>query len=315
VTTTQLTPTPPGLGAVGPVPPAVRLDGLVKRFGRTVAVAGVDLEVAAGEVVGFLGPNGAGKTTVLRVLTGALRPTSGTVAVQGRDPFSDVPAARRGLGYLPGDLRLPAHLTGREVLDLCARLRGDTGTGERDRLVARFALPLDVPVAALSKGNRQKVGVVQALMGEPAVVLLDEPSSGLDPLAQEVLEQEVRAAARRGAAVLLSSHVLSEVEEVADRVVLLRRGEVVASARLDDLREAAPHDVEVLADGLDVAALQALDGVEGLVVQSGRAQFTATSAALDAVVRVVARGHVRDLRVAPADLERLFLHYYEGDAP
>jgi len=287
--------------------------GLGKRFGRTVALDRVDLEVRPGEVVGFLGPNGAGKTTLLRVLTGALRPTTGAVAVLGRDPFREVPAARRGLGYLPGDLRLPSHLTARRILELFAALRGDGGSSDRDRLVERLEVPLDVPVAALSKGNRQKVGVVQALMSRPSVVLLDEPSSGLDPLAQEVLEDEVRNAAARGAAVLLSSHVLREVEQVADRVVLLRRGEVVASARLDELRQAAPHDVDVLADGLDVAALRALPGVDGLVEQGERVRFAVTSGALATAVRVIADARVEDLRIAPADLEQLFLHYYQGD--
>ena len=298
-----MTSQPPG--------PAVRVRGLVKRFGRTVAVDGVDLEVAPGEVVGFLGPNGAGKTTVLRVLTGALRPSSGEVSVLGSVPLTDLPQARRGLGYLPGDLRLPPHLTGREVLDLFDGLRGEQSPAERARLVARFDVPLDVPTAALSKGNRQKVGVVQALTGAPRLLLLDEPSSGLDPLAQEVLEDEVRAAARRGAAVLLSSHVLREVEQVADRVVLLRRGTVVAAARLEELRRAAPHDVDVLADRLDVAALRAVDGVTGVSTQGSRLRFSTTSQALDDVVRVIAQAHVRDLRIAPADLEALFLQYYE----
>ena len=292
--------------------PAVQVRGLVKRFGRTAAVAGIDLAACAGEVVGFLGPNGAGKTTVLRVLTGALRPTSGQARVLGLDPFREAPAARCGLGYLPGDLRLPAHLTTREVLELCAGLRGRDGARDRDRLVERLQVRLDVPVSALSKGNRQKVGVVQALMGRPEVLLLDEPSSGLDPLAQEVLEDEVRSAAQRGAAVLLSSHVLSEVEQVADRVVLLRAGEVVAAARLDELRASAPHEVEVAADGLDLAALSAVAGVSAVERRGQRVRFAATTTALDDVVRHLGGVHLQDLRVQPADLEALFLRYYEG---
>ena len=293
-------------------PPAVAVSGLVKRFGRTTAVDGVDLAVRAGEVVGFLGPNGAGKTTVLRVLIGALRPTSGTARVLDHDPFREAPEARRRVGYLPGELRLPAHATGREILDLCAGLRGPGGDAGRQRLVERFGVSLDVPVGELSKGNRQKVGVVQALMGEPAVLLLDEPSSGLDPLAQSALEEELTEAAARGAAVLLSSHALREVEDVAEHVVLLRKGRVVAASRLDDLRRAAPHDVEVVADSLDLVALERIAGVERVSAQGGRVRLTATAGALDLLVKALASSHVRELRIAPADLEDLFRGYYEG---
>jgi len=288
----------------------VQVRGLRKAFGTTVAVDGMDLDVCPGEVVGFLGPNGAGKTTVLRVLTGSLRATAGSVSVLGLDPFRQAAAAHQDIGYLPGDLRLPPHLTAAQLLDVCAGRRRDPGA-DRAALVAALGLPLDVEVAALSKGNRQKVGIVAALMSRPAVLLLDEPTSGLDPLAQEVLEGLVRAAADRGAAVLLSSHVLREVDQVADRVVMLRSGRVVASSGLDELRATAPHAVEVVLEGPGDRLLH-VPGLRGLTTAGPRMSFTVPRESLGALVTALAAEQVQDLSIAPADLETLFRHLYEG---
>jgi ABC-2 type transport system ATP-binding protein len=283
--------------------------GLAKAYGDHLAVKEVDLELEPGEVVGFLGPNGAGKTTVLRVLTGALRATAGEVRVLGHDPWRDPVAVHRGLGYVPGDLRLPGRVTGHDLLQHLGRLRGRPA--EARELADLLQVPLDVPVAHRSKGNRQKGGLVQAFMGDPQLLLLDEPSSGLDPLTQEVLDDLVRRAGARGAGVLLSSHVLSEVEAVADRVVLLRQGRVVGVSRLDEMRAAAPHQVEVRSSGaLDIERLADVPGVSSLEVCVGRATFTTTAAALPEVLAVLARADVVDLSVTPADLESLFLSFY-----
>jgi ABC-2 type transport system ATP-binding protein len=291
--------------------PPVQVRGLVKRYGSRSAVDQVDLDVEPGEVVGFLGPNGAGKTTVLRVLTGALRASAGRVSLQGRDPFRDGAAARQGVGYLPGDLRLPGDLVGHEVLDLCAVGRADPGS-QRVPLATALDVPLDVPVAELSKGNRQKLGIVQALMSEPRVLLLDEPTSGLDPLAQEVLAQLLRSAASRGTAVLLSSHVLREVERVADRVVMLRAGQVVASSRLDELRAAAPHDVVVeVADPEAAVRLSGVPGVLGLAAAGKRLSFTVPTGSLPLLLRALAAEQVLDVSITPAELDTLFRHLYE----
>ncbi|MDP9101165.1 MAG: ABC transporter ATP-binding protein [Actinomycetota bacterium] len=290
----------------------VRARGLVKAYGRTVAVDGVDLEIQAGEVVGFLGPNGAGKTTVLRVLSGALRATAGQVTVLGRDPFREAARVHQQVGYLPGDLRLPTHLTGARVLDLCAAGRTDPGQ-DRARLVDELDVPLTVPVSDLSKGNRQKLGIVQALMSRPRLLLLDEPTSGLDPIAQQVLENLLRTAAARGAAVLLSSHILREVEQVAERVVMLRGGKVTAATTLRELRAAAPHDVRV--DVEDPATAQRLGqvrGVRGLVTTGSTISCTVPTEGLSELLQVLAAGRVRDVSITPADLETLFRHYYQG---
>jgi ABC-2 type transport system ATP-binding protein len=232
--------------------------------------------------------------------------------VLGLDPFRQAAAAHQDIGYLPGDLRLPPHLTAAQLLDVCAGRRRDPGS-DREQLVAALDVPLHVEVAALSKGNRQKVGIVAAFMSRPKVLLLDEPTSGLDPLAQDVLEHLVRAAAERGAAVLLSSHVLREVEQVADRVVMLRSGRVVASSRLDELRAAAPHAVEVVLDEPGAADRVArVPGLRGVVSAGPRLSFTVPRESLGALLGALAAEQVSDVSITPADLETLFRHLYEG---
>jgi ABC-2 type transport system ATP-binding protein len=284
---------------------AVATEALTKRYGSKTALATLDLDLMSGRVVGLLGPNGAGKTTLLRLLTGALRPSSGTAQVLGLDCWRDSARLHRRTSYLPGDLRLTPELTGAQVLGLFAGLRGVPGKPYRD-LADRLSADLDVPVRTLSKGNRQKIGLVQAFTGEPEVVLLDEPTSGLDPLAQEVVDTLVREAADRGALVVLSSHVLSEVQQVADDVIMLRAGRLVAIERLQSLREAAPHRVQVRTKG----TWQPPTSVQDLEVADGLASFTAPARALDEIVKSLAREVVVELAVEPADLESLFLSYY-----
>ena len=290
----------------------VQVTGLVKSYGRRPALAGVDLELVPGEVVGLLGPNGAGKTTLLRVLIGALRADSGRLCVLGRDPWREAEAVHRGIGYLPGDLRLPMRLTGAEVLRLYDGLRGGTG-GAAAALAERLRLPLDVPVRAMSHGNRQKLGVVQAFMSGPRLLLLDEPTTALDPLAQETVDALVGEAVAAGATVLMSSHALGAVERVADRVVLLQAGRVLAVERLTDIQRAAPRQVTLqVRAGSPAASLRALPGVHGLKVQGDRLTFSATAESLDAVVRVLSSCSLVDVAIEPADLDLLFRSYYEG---
>jgi ABC-2 type transport system ATP-binding protein len=309
-----------------PVPvatrPAVALRGLGKRFGRTTALAGVDLDIAPGEIVGYLGPNGAGKTTTLRLLTGALRPTAGFATVLGTDCWTHAPAAHRHLGYLPSDPRLdPAHRV-RTVLRLSASLRG-TAPGEarhrQETLAGQLGLDVERRVGELSRGNRQKLAVVLALWAQPPVLLLDEPTTGLDPLVQQTLHGLVAEAADAGAAVLFSSHVLGEVERYAHRVVALRAGRVVADGELAALRDtAASHRVTVtFADPVDARVLDRVPGVTGLERTGAQVRFVAPRAALGPLVRALATVAITDLAVAEADLDELFRSFYrpsDGEA-
>ena len=226
--------------------PAIRLEGLVKSYGDVRALDGIDLTVPHGEVFGFLGPNGAGKTTAIRILMDLIRPTAGRAEVLGFDAQRQSLEVRRRCGYLPGDLQLYHSLTGAECFDLMASLRRDgVATGYRDALVERLRLDPTRRIGALSKGNRQKVGLIIALMAQPELVVLDEPTSGLDPLMQEEVEAILREIVADGRSVFFSSHVLSEVEQVANRVAMLRDGRIVAVADLAEQRRLAPRRIAV----------------------------------------------------------------------
>ena len=219
----------------------VRADRLTKRYGSERGVTDLDFEVRGGEVFGFLGPNGAGKTTTIRLLLDLIRPTSGRVEVFGLDPRRDGLAVRRRLGYVPGDLRLYDRLTGLELLRYFANLRGTGDTGDAATLAADLELDLERPLKELSKGNRQKAGLVQALMHQPDLLVLDEPTSGLDPLGQQVVHELLRRAAGEGRTVFLSSHVLSEVQRIADRVAIVREGRIELVEEVERLRARPSH--------------------------------------------------------------------------
>jgi ABC-2 type transport system ATP-binding protein len=292
---------------------AVRTSGLVKSYGRHPALAGVDLAVGRGEVFGYLGPNGAGKTTTLRILVGLLRPSSGAAGVFGLDCWSDSREVRRRTGYLPGDVVLPPRLTGREVLDYFMALRGRDDWAEARSLAGQLELDLGRRVRALSRGNRQKLGIVQALMGRPDLLLLDEPTSGLDPIAQSQFHALVRDAAARGATVVLSSHVLSEVQALAGRVGILRAGRLVAVEPLEALRAKSIHRLEARFRGrADRAAFAGIAGVRDLVVGDGVLSCRLPAGALDGAVKALAALAIEDVSVIEGDLEETFLAFYEG---
>jgi len=289
---------------------AILTRGLTKSFRTVKAVDGIDLRVRPGEVFGFIGPNGAGKTTVLRLLVGLLRPTSGTAAVLGLDVTGDGLALRRRLGYLPGELALQERLTAREQLRFLGGLRGGVPEATVADLAGRLLLPLDRRISELSKGNKQKVGLVQAFMHAPDLLLLDEPTSGLDPLLQQTFHALVQEAVGRGATVVLSSHVLSEVEHVATRVGMIRSGRLLAVDDLATLRAAAPRHVVVrLAGTADPRSVAGLPGVQDTRVDGATLTFTCHGD-LDRVVKALAAHHVVDLAVEPPDLEDLVLSRY-----
>ena len=283
----------------------------MKRFGPTRALDGLDLTVEAGEIHGFLGPNGAGKTVTIRVLLGLLRADAGDVAVFGRDPWRDAVELHRRIAYVPGDTNLWPNLTGGEIIDLLADLRGGIDQARRDELIARFDLDPRKRARTYSKGNRQKVALVAALASDAPLLVLDEPTSGLDPLMEAVFQDAVLDLAADGRTVLLSSHVLAEVEKLCDRVTIIRNGRTVESGTLAALRVLARSTVTAELDG-DPMALASVVGVHDLRVDGSRAVFEVDHDRFADVVRSLAPLGVRSLVSAPPTLEALFLRHY-GD--
>ncbi|MGZ6792830.1 MAG: ATP-binding cassette domain-containing protein [Mycobacteriales bacterium] len=288
--------------------PAIRTDGLTKHFGSVVALDGLDLTVEQGEVFGFLGPNGAGKSTTIRLLLGLLRATSGTASVMGV-PTTDVVRSHAHLAHVPGDVALWPQLTGMETLTLLGNLSGRVDTAFRDELLERFRLDPSKRARSYSKGNRQKVALVAALMTRPDVLLLDEPTAGLDPLMEEEFQHVARDAAARGQTVFLSSHILDEVEDLCHRVAILRAGRLVEVAALEDLRGLAATELEASFPG-PLPDLRDLPGVTRQESSDSTLRLTVTGSPAAALSRLAEAGVTR-LRSHEPDLEEIFLTYYE----
>ncbi|MGW7239863.1 ABC transporter ATP-binding protein [Streptomyces sp. NPDC054804] len=293
---------------------AISVAGLHKSFGRTHALDGLDLDVEAGEVHGFLGPNGAGKSTTIRVLLGLLRPDSGAAQILGRDPWKDAVAVHRRIAYVPGDVTLWRNLSGGEVIDLYGRLRGGSlDARRRADLLDRFELDPTKKGRTYSKGNRQKVALVAAFASDVDLLILDEPTSGLDPLMEEVFQRCVEEERDRGRTILLSSHILSEVEELCDRVSIIRNGRTVESGSLADLRHLTRTSVTAeLAGPPD--GLARLPGVHDVDVQGHRVRLQVDAEQLTAVLRSLSETGVRSLTSTPPTLEELFLRHYQDEA-
>ena len=291
---------------------AVRIEGLKKSYGRVRALRGVDLEVRQGEIFGFLGPNGAGKTTTIRCMLDLIRPDGGTIEVFGLNPQKDSVAVRARIGYLPGELRLEESFTVEGQLRLLSHLRGKRLDREYVRSLAqRLDLDLKSPARNLSKGNKQKVGVVQALMHRPDLLVLDEPTFGLDPLVQREVLRLLKEARDSGATVFFSSHILSEVEEVAERVAIIRLGVVAEVSEIDELLRRSLRRVHVrFRQPVDVGPLRALPGVKSLAVD-GAAIDLEIEGEMERLIRALATLPVRDLETERATLEEIFLAYYE----
>jgi ABC-2 type transport system ATP-binding protein len=293
----------------------IQTDALSKRYGRVQALDGLSLDVRAGEVLGFLGPNGAGKTTMLRLLMGYLRPTAGSARMLGLDCWRDSVAVHARTGYLPGDVRLWPRMSVRAIAGHLARLRGLDHDPRTLDLAKRLDVELDRPVGDLSKGNRQKAGVLLALLGEPELLLLDEPTSGLDPLVQAEFHAILRERVEAGAAVLLSSHVLSEVERIADRVAIIRSGRLMMLESLAGLRQKARHTVEVrFGSAPPPSAFAAVPGITDVRLEGSLLRCT-MQGEVDPLIKALSRYHVRDLNSHEADLEETFLALYGEAAP
>ncbi|HSJ34101.1 MAG TPA: ABC transporter ATP-binding protein [Acidimicrobiia bacterium] len=289
----------------------IRAMGLVKNFGATQALDGLDLQVARGEVHGFLGPNGAGKTTTLRILLGLLRPDGGEVTLLGGDPWADTVELHRRLAFVPGDVELWPNLTGGEAIDLLARLRGSFDQKRRDELCDRFDLDPTKKGKTYSKGNRQKVALIAALASDVELLLLDEPTAGLDPLMEAVFQDVIREVKAAGHTVLLSSHILAQVEVLADRISIIRQGRIVESGTLTELRHLTRTTMTVETDGA-TDSLAALEGVHDLERIDGLVRFHVDGDHVDAVVRALAPLGVRTLTAHPPTLEQLLMRHY-GD--
>ncbi len=292
----------------------VDISGLTKTFGTTRALDRLDLTVTRGEVHGFLGPNGAGKSTTIRVLLGMLRKDSGEVRLFGGDPWRDAAHLHRRLAYVPGDVNLWPNLTGGQVIDLLGRLRGGLDEERRHGLVERFELDPTKKGRSYSKGNRQKVALVAALASDVDLLVLDEPTSGLDPIMESVFTEYVEQFRAGGGTVLLSSHILAEVERLCDRVSIIRSGRRVETGTLADLRHLTRTSV-VAELARPVTGLAELPGVHDLDVQGERAIFEVDTVRIDEAVGLLHRAGIRSLTATPPTLEELFLRHYGDEIP
>jgi ABC-2 type transport system ATP-binding protein len=289
----------------------IEASGLIKKFGRVRALDGLDLSVTEGEVHGFLGPNGAGKSTTIRVLLGMLRANGGNATVLGRDPWRDAVGIHRDIAYVPGDVSLWPNLSGGETIDFLTRLRGGADPALRKRLLADFDLDPKKKGRSYSKGNRQKVALVAAFARPAKLYILDEPTSGLDPVMESVFRAQVERVQRDGATVLLSSHILSEVEQLCDRVTIVRAGQAVETGALAEMRHLTRTSFRVTT-GAGLAAIAALTGVHDARAEADQLVFDVDTDAVNGVLAALTKAGVASLTVTPPSLEELFLRHY-GD--
>ena len=295
--------------------PAILIENLEKSYGDVQAVRGISMRIERGEIFGFLGPNGAGKTTTIRCMLDVIRPTAGSIQVLGLDAQRDAYALHQRIGYLPGDVRLPGRMTGKQVIDYFASLQGREPT-LLSKLVERFEVELKRPLKGYSKGMRQKIGVVLAFMCDPDVLILDEPTSGLDPLLQRVFNEFLLEEQARGKTIFMSSHILSDVEKVCQRVAVIRSGELVALEAVEALREKAGQQVTVEFGDAEAVAeheLERIPGVSALRKTNGAYHFN-ISGSMDPLIKALSRYQVIRLTAQEAPLEDVFLKFYEEPA-
>jgi len=289
-------------------------DGLTKYYGAVRAVVDLNLDIQAGEIFGFLGPNGAGKTTTIRTLLDEIRPTAGKASILGLDTHKKAVEIRKHIGYLPGDLAMYPNLTGNDTLTYFANLRGGVDWSYVDSLAVRLNADLTKKVGNLSSGNRQKIGLIQAFMNQPEVFIFDEPSSGLDPLVQREFQNMMREVAEKGCSVFLSSHTLSEVQHVADRIGIIRNGKLVAIESVAELRSKAIRRIELDFDTtVEATVFEAISGVRDVVVENHHVVLSYDGKMEDMLRVVMDQYELMDIRTQEADLEEIFLTYYREE--
>ena len=288
----------------------VEVKGLQKNFGQFQALKDVSFEVNAGEVLGYIGPNGAGKSTTIRILLGIIRATQGKVKIFGKDVWQDSIEIHKKIAYVPGDVYLWPNLSGGETIDLFLKLHGAINQEKRDQLIKKFDLNPKKKVRSYSKGNRQKIALIAALATEAELYIFDEPTSGLDPLMEAVFQEEVKELKAAGKAIILSSHILSEVEKLADRVAVIRKGEIVETGTLDDLRHLTRYQYKVETEQ-EAVGLKELSSVHDLQIKENEATFQADSDAIDEILKTLLLYGVKKLEATPPTLEDLFMRHYQ----
>ncbi|WP_040984133.1 ABC transporter ATP-binding protein [Oceanobacillus jeddahense] len=289
----------------------VKLQGLQKKFGKFQALSDVNFTVEAGEVVGFIGPNGAGKSTTIRALLGIIKRDAGQAEIFGKDVWKESLEIHKRISYVPGDVALWGSLTGGEIIDLFMKLHGGGDKQKRDYLIKRFELDPKKKAKGYSKGNRQKVGLIAALSVDSDLYIFDEPTSGLDPLMEAVFQEEVEKIKEAGKSILLSSHILSEVERLADRVVIIRQGEIVESGTLDELRHLTRSAV-TLSTEADVSQMEFVEGVHDFTQKDNQATFSADNKYINTILAEATKLGVKKFEAVPPTLEDLFMRHYEG---
>jgi ABC-2 type transport system ATP-binding protein len=289
----------------------LKTTALTKKFGKFTALNGVNIEVNKGEVFGFIGPNGAGKSTTIRVLLGILKATDGEAKIFGRDAWKDAVEIHKRIAYVPGDVNLWPNLTGGEVIDLFVELRGTNNKSRREELIKKFDLDPSKKCGTYSKGNRQKVALIAAFSSDADLYILDEPTSGLDPLMERVFQECVMNAKNEGKSILLSSHILSEVERLCDRVGIIRQGQIIETGTLDELRHLTRTSL-LVETKQPIPALGNVNGVRDIVMKDQALSFQVDTGELDNVMKYISQFGIVKLESAPPTLEDLFMSHYEG---
>ncbi|MGH2063482.1 ATP-binding cassette domain-containing protein [Aerococcus urinaeequi] len=288
----------------------IEVKNLQKKFGKFEALSDVSFSVEPGEITGFIGPNGAGKSTTIRILLGIIKKSGGSAKIFGKDVWEDRQEIHKRTSYVPGDIALWNNLSGGEIIDIFMKLHGSGNKAKRDELIERFELDPKKKAKNYSKGNRQKVGLISALAVESDLYLFDEPTSGLDPLMESIFQEEVKKIKEEGKAVLLSSHILSEVERLADKIVIIRQGEIVESGSLDEMRHLT-RSVITLESDKDLTPLATMEGVHDFSQEKDQAEFSVDHEYLNEVLRTAATIGIRNIQSAPPTLEDLFIRHYE----